>query len=654
MHLSKESRLKTLSTLVMLCCLVMVMIGASVQAASPLQSYAPLSVIISEIAWGGTAASADEWIELYNPGNQPINLTGWLLAADDNDPKILLMFTIPAGGFYLLERNDDNTIRDITADQVFSTIAGISDSGEVLRLLAPDGTLIDSANLDGGGWPAGSAAPDYFSMERVAPILDADSAWVSNDGINRNGKDANGNPVNGTPKQFYTLWPATPTPTMTFTETSIPADTNTSTNTETATLTATATATLTFTPTPTAPSHLVISEFRSAGPQGQSDEFVELYNPSGGSVNISGWMVKRSSSCGTDISILVTIPVNTSLLPGQHYLVASNSFSGLTGADQTFSLGIADDGGVALTNASGTVIDQVGMCTDTQYREGSVLTPLSGAYDQSYERKPGGATSCYDTNNNAVDFALNPVPNPQNENSPNVMCSGVLTYTPSLTPSRTLTRTPTRTITPMPGVVVINEFLPHPRTDWNDDGTANTGDEFIELINMGTDPVSLKDWKLDDANDGSNPYILPSMSLLPRQIAIFYQIQTGISLSDGGDSVRLFKPNGAMVDSLIYPVVAAADQTWCRLPDGTGTWAFACRPTPGRLNTRIETENEAIDSESNQETEKIFAIKACPSVPVPPSILIAECNSSGGGIWNDIHSEEIWIESRTKWELFLK
>jgi hypothetical protein len=664
---AREFRLWILSTLIMLAALPGVLAGGAVRAASPQQSYAPLAVIISEIAWGGTAASTAEWMELYNPGGQPIVLTDWRLVADDTDPNILLAGTIPAGGFFLLEREDNSTVSDITADQIFSTRSGLSDRGEVLRLYSPDGSLIDTANLhgvSGEDWPAGSADPGFFSMERVGMIPDGPGAWASNDGIVRNGLDSDSNPLNGTPKKFYAEWPATPTPTLTFTNTNTLTNTSTSTLTSTAadtptptdtaspTQTGTTTPTPSATATPSAPAHLVISELRSSGPNGLDDEFVELFNPSGGAVNIGAWMIKRSSSCTASITTLATILANTILQPGQHYLLAANSNSSLTGADQTFSPAIADDGGVALVNAAGTMVDQVGMCISTLYREGQNLTPLTGISNQSYERKPGGFTSCYDSDNNAGDFTLISPANPQNKASPVVMCAGVLTSTPSFTPSRTPTRTPTRTSTALPGEVVINEFLPHPVTDWNGDGTANTGDEYIELINMGTESVNLRNWKLDDGDGGSSPYTLPNLILLPRQIAIFYQTETGISLSDGGDTVRLFKPDDRTADIYTYPVVAAADRTWCRLPDGTGTWAFACRPSPGAPNMHIESGTPGPGS--TPAAGGAEAVPACLTDLVPQALRVAECNSPGTEIWGQTGSREIWLESRWKWNVFVE
>jgi len=57
---------------------------------------------------------------------------------------------------------------------------------------------VDTANLSGGAWPAGSVS-SYFTMERINPLA-ADSAanWVANNGTTRNGTDANGTALNGT------------------------------------------------------------------------------------------------------------------------------------------------------------------------------------------------------------------------------------------------------------------------------------------------------------------------------------------------------------------------------------------------------------------------------------------------------------------------
>lgn len=187
--------------------LLLSVVGLRESQASGTTAAAPLDVIISEVAWGGTNAStADEWIELYNSTANAIDLTGWTLIANDGSPSINLLGAIPAGGFFLLERTDDNTVSDIPADQFFT--GDLNNSTDGLTLRDSLNQVIDSANGDGGPWPAGSGSPDYFSMERINPLAGGDDGnWVSNDGsIARNGLDANGNAINGTPKAANATW----------------------------------------------------------------------------------------------------------------------------------------------------------------------------------------------------------------------------------------------------------------------------------------------------------------------------------------------------------------------------------------------------------------------------------------------------------------
>src|SRR5262249_36884195 len=77
-----------------------------------------LAIVINEVGCGGTAASTtDEWIELHNTTGQAINLSGWVITST-NGLNLPLGGVIEANGFYLIERTDDNTISDISADLV--------------------------------------------------------------------------------------------------------------------------------------------------------------------------------------------------------------------------------------------------------------------------------------------------------------------------------------------------------------------------------------------------------------------------------------------------------------------------------------------------------------------------------------------------------
>jgi hypothetical protein len=433
----------------------------------------------------------------------------------------------------------------------------------------------------------------------------------------------------------------TPSPTPTPTDTKTPTDTPTS----------TFTPTLTFTPThtPTAPGHIAISEFRTNGPYGAYDEFVELYNPTGAAVNLSSWQIRKSAACGAAVlAPLVTIYYGVILQPGQHYLLAAvYPYSSISSEDQIFTPGIDDNGGLALVNSGGSIIDQVGMCDGTYYHEGNTLVALSGSSDQSYERKPGGETACYDTKDNASDFTLISPSTPLNHLSPAVRCNGVKLASATPTPTRTATRTPTRAPTAIPQQIVLNEFLPRPHSDWNGDGKANVGDEYIEIINLSTLAINVKNWRLDTGTDSNTTYTLPDMTLQPRQIAKFFRTLTGLALSDGGGTVRLLKPSGFIADAYTYPVVERADRAWCRQPDGNGEWGFVCLPSPGRPNIFLNA--------SQQPGTQTGNLSVCLlENTIPKSITLAECGNLGSGMATNTGEMLFWLESRWKWDVFVE
>lgn len=167
-------------------------------------------------------------------------------------------------------------------------------------------------------------------------------------------------------------------------------------------------------------STILISEFRTRGPAGAADEFVELYNATAAPIDIGGWKINRSNGSGT-INTQITITAGT-MIPGHgHFLATNNAAGGYSGsvpANQSYNVGITDDGGIAILNVANVIIDQVGMSAGSAYKEGTVLSQLTTNVDRSHERKPGGANgSSTDTDNNAADFQLVTPSDPQNLSS---------------------------------------------------------------------------------------------------------------------------------------------------------------------------------------------------------------------------------------------
>lgn len=601
--------------------------GTPGQQNSAFVSYTPLMILINEIAWMGTIASSDdEWVELHNPGTSAIDLTGWRLIADDGSPDITLSGTIPAGGYYVLERGSDNVVQSITADLIFS--GALDDVDEILRLRAPNGTIVDTANSDGGTWHAGILSP-AASMERVGAVVDGNLAWSTFQGIGAS-IDAGGNLINGTPGISNVMLNITPT----FTPSITPSPTNTFTPSPTLTLTST------ITPTSSPVRSVIINEIAWAGTASSlsNDEWIELYNTRSTSIDITGWRITAAD--GTPNIIL------SGIIPAGGYFLLEkdddNTVSNIS-ADQIYTGNTMSNSGEDLT-----LYDGSNKVIDTANGNGGSWPQGSSSTYGTMERITGTADSdsAWVTNTGVRRNGVNAnggniLGTPKNQNSPG----------PTPTPSKTSTATRTPTPFPIDARLIINEILPRPGFDWNQDGLTDVYDEFIEVKNLSPINVDMQGWRLDTGN-GSVIFSLPEGTLQPNERIVFYSAETNLLLSDGGETVRLINPSGKIYDAYTYTVAKAEDESICRLPDGNvyGGWFDDCLPTPNLSNTR---EGNVPTSPDGNES----AVCHLPDT-IPADFFFAECGGYGANIWNPLYWDtlfKILIQNNTtKWESFIE
>jgi hypothetical protein len=474
------------------------------------------------------ASSSDEWIELQNLGNSPIDLGGWRLT-DGGDIHISLSGTIPAYSYFLLERTDDSTISDIAANQIYT--GSLANGGERLELLDPSGAIVDTANADGGGWPAGDAS-SRSTMERRGGT-DIGGNWGTFTGFGGLGHDVGGNSIAGTPRQLNSVLIATATPTPFVEPTNVPQQA------------------------------VLINEIAWSGTlASSSDEWIELHNPRELAVSLAGWRLTD----GADISI----SLSGSLAPYNFYLLERTD-------DTTVSDIAADEIYTGSLRNSGEVLQLLGPAgelVDSANSSGGSWPAGRSSPIASMERRGGGDFSgnwgsYTGYNGNGLDASGNPIRG---------------------TPRRTNSLFfPTPTPTSIPSRIVINEVLIRPRYDWEGTGEATTADEFIELYNAGPLPVDLGGWWLDDvANGGSKPYNLPGVTISPRGFAVFFHTKSKIALNDTGDTVRLLAPDGRKIDQISYLRIRAANLSYGRLTDGSDNMRYGLWPTPRMPNLLFE------------------------------------------------------------------
>lgn len=207
-------------------------------------------------------------------------------------------------------------------------------------------------------------------------------------------------------------------------------------------------------------SHVVISEIQIDG-DSTNDEFVELYNPSGNPVDMTGWRLTKKTAGGTQSNLVANI--SGTIAPHGFFLIAHPDFNGSTTSDLVYSAtssGIAANNSVTLySDAGATVVDVVGMGSAVASESAATANPDPSG---SIERKANATSTTesmtagvdqtagngQDTDNNNADFVTRTVSDPQNSSS--AIEPVAPTPTPTATPEPTPTPTPELTATPTP------------------------------------------------------------------------------------------------------------------------------------------------------------------------------------------------------------
>jgi phosphatidylserine/phosphatidylglycerophosphate/cardiolipin synthase-like enzyme len=167
----------------------------------------------------------------------------------------------------------------------------------------------------------------------------------------------------------------------------------------------------------------VISEVRYYEISGVNHEFVEIYNPTGFAVDISGWKIQYRSSGGAAFSDKLTFNAGQTILSHGFILFGGTTIEDETGVApdylSTVAMGLGNSGGhVRIIDDSGTEIDLIGWNGAT-WPEGS--TAGTTARGGSFERKAfetsteatmnvGGADALegngWDSQDNSADFVI--------------------------------------------------------------------------------------------------------------------------------------------------------------------------------------------------------------------------------------------------------
>jgi len=493
------------------------------------------TVAINEIAWMGTLASAnDEWMELFNNTDGQIDLTGWKLVAADGAPSIDLSGQIAPDGYFLLERTSDETIKDITADQIY--VGSLSNGGERLELLDASGNIVDTIDCS-AGWHAGDNLAKT-SLERIYfSATDLKDNWAANNGLVKNGQDAQDNNIIGTPRAKNSVakdelttvdpnqenTPSEQTESQTTNNNSLPVVSSIN------------------------PGDLVINEFTS-DPQDGENEWVEIYNNTYNDIKLDGWIIEEGSGAKTKLS---------GTIPGQseNKFFTVNSING--------NLNNAGDI-IMLKDKDGRIIDSV---TYGNWDDGNKTDNAPVASDpNSVARITDGLNS----NNNLTDFAVTAR---LTKNVKNIIGGEIKIISPGAKET-------------VKSKIIISEIFPNPIGD-------DTDAEFIELYNPGTADIDLSDWEIIDESGKKYVFASSTVKFIIAKSSFFtlYRRQSKIALDNDRDVLHLYEPGKTKsINSVSYDKTAEGQSYNNSLTVNNYNesinedWKWSETVTPGQFN----------------------------------------------------------------------
>jgi len=196
--------------------------------------------------------------------------------------------------------------------------------------------------------------------------------------------------------------------------------------------------------------HVVVNEVQTNSGSGgaEYDDWVELYNPTAGDIDLSTWSIQKTSGTGTSFyrkALSGIIPAEGYFLIVRNHASTTPSLIALANvlaAGSSFSLTdnniiyLVNDNIDIENNNDANIVDYVGMGSASYYEGAAAPNPGAG---QSIARVPDGE----DSGNNYLDFKITNKPTPKSGSASGNDIGGTvfLTITPEAQPVQNITPT---------------------------------------------------------------------------------------------------------------------------------------------------------------------------------------------------------------------
>ncbi len=415
-------------------------------------------------------------------------------------------------------------------------------------------------------------------------------------------------------------------------------------------------------------SPVLITEILPGTEVSGSQEFIELYNQSATTIDLSKqeWRLQIASSTASDWSKAKSIALSGLFYPGTYMLLASTYVaSGETKAylqdfaSDKFASGMTATAGhvrLASKNSLATnqpTLDAIEWTTKTT-SGGFTADPLSLARPFILERAIEAGTSikrkldstqrfiqAATTDEEAVLLSLCPSPTANNTIGHQVSSPGATKPLPTTldvtdqacivdepdgdTGIEVPTSDPPEVLLPntaagstvATGIHIpasdiglaapqLTELLPNPATPQTD-----ASDEFIELYNSNSRSFDLTGFYLEIGTSQIKRYVFPAnTAIAAHEFRAFFSADTHISLSNSSGQVRLVDPLGNQIGQTDVYAAAKEGQTWAF---ASSTWQWSMLPTPNAANAiKAPVAKTTKAASSAKATSKAAATKATP------------------------------------------
>ncbi|MFA5188247.1 MAG: lamin tail domain-containing protein [Patescibacteria group bacterium] len=511
----------------------------------PIYAYAADSdIVISEI--GAYETSDNEWVEIYNKGAEPVDLTNWKFYEDQTNHRLSAFqndLIIDPGEYAIIANKADlfkQKYSDFTGTIIDSSWSSLREDGEEIGLKNSAGETIEIFTY--------LPCPDT-SLQRVDLNLNdyTTANWQVHAAANSAGKAnefPNQPPIDPPPADDPPPDddpPADEPPTDDPPPDQPPADdpqpednplASTSSNRKIV-----------------SSGTLVINEFVSDPADGEV-EWLELYNKNIFDIDLAGYTITDGSGAQTNLT--GTIGSNFD----NKFLVIENPKGKLNNSGDA----------IILKDDKNNIIDAVFYGNwDNGFPENNA--PVAKDPDSTARIFDGAETF-----NNKNDFAVTQTPTKGEAN--------IISLTEE-EKSKTATETTDKeSKQKIKDKIVINELFPNPPG-------SDLEFEFIELKNTGDQEADLKGWQIQDASKKKYRISINDFTttiLKPNEFLAIERKISGLALNNDKETLKLISPDDKTIQTVKYSEDENVPENTSYIQDENGYWFWTITPTPGKEN----------------------------------------------------------------------